>query len=138
MSADSIRTAFDALGGRDVEPLAALMHPDIEWRSRRTWRFWKRASLLTRGGRGPCGPQSTIEWRDREGDHDLRVEHVEQRDRRVAVVVSWAERSGKRHAWAHVLRLQDGMIIDMQDYASRPRAIRALRRPTLTLSSRAR
>ena len=63
---------------------------------------------------------------------------MEQRDRRVAIVVSWAERSGKRQEWAHVRRLQDGMIIDMQDYASRPRAVRALRRPTLPLIGRAR
>jgi hypothetical protein len=37
MSADTIRTAFEALGARDVEPLVALMHP----RARRTWRFWR-------------------------------------------------------------------------------------------------
>jgi ketosteroid isomerase-like protein len=43
MSADTIRTAYQALGARDVEPLVALMHPDIEWRGRRTRRFWKRS-----------------------------------------------------------------------------------------------
>ena len=41
MSTDSIRTAFVALGAREVEPLVAMMHPDLEWRARRTWRFWK-------------------------------------------------------------------------------------------------
>jgi len=41
MSVKTIRTAFEALGARDVEPLAALMHPDMEWRGRRTWRFWR-------------------------------------------------------------------------------------------------
>jgi ketosteroid isomerase-like protein len=41
MSVDSIRTAFEALGARDVEPLVAVMHPDLEWRGRRTWRFWR-------------------------------------------------------------------------------------------------
>jgi len=41
MSADTIRTAFEALGVRDVEPLGALMHPELEWRGRRAWRFWK-------------------------------------------------------------------------------------------------
>jgi hypothetical protein len=40
MSVDSIRTAFEALGAGDVEPLVALMHPELEWRGRRTWRFW--------------------------------------------------------------------------------------------------
>jgi hypothetical protein len=38
MSADIIRTAFEALGARDVEPLVALMHPELEsgWRSSST------------------------------------------------------------------------------------------------------
>lgn len=61
---------------------------------------------------------------------------MEQRDGRVAVVISWAERSGSRHEWAHVLRLRDGVIIDMQDYASRPRALRTLRLPTLPFFNR--
>jgi len=43
MSADTIRTAFEALTARDVEPLVALMDPGLEWRGRRTWRFWKPA-----------------------------------------------------------------------------------------------
>jgi hypothetical protein len=41
---------------------------------------------------------------------------------------SWAERDGTRHEWAHLLRLRDGMIIDMEDYSSGKRAVRALRR----------
>jgi hypothetical protein len=41
MSADTIRTAFEALGARDVEPFVGLMHPQMEWRGRRPWQFWK-------------------------------------------------------------------------------------------------
>ena len=41
MSVDGIRIAFEALGARDAEPLVALMGPEMEWRGRRTWRFWK-------------------------------------------------------------------------------------------------
>jgi ketosteroid isomerase-like protein len=41
MSENIIRTAFEALGAHDAAPLAALMHPEMEWRGRRTWRFWK-------------------------------------------------------------------------------------------------
>jgi hypothetical protein len=41
MSTDTIRTALEALGARDVEPMVALMHSELEWRGRRTWRFWK-------------------------------------------------------------------------------------------------
>ena len=72
--------------------------------------------------------RSTIEWRDRQGDHDLRVDRLERRDDRVAVAISWAERDGTRHEWAHLLRLRDGMIIDMEDYRSGERALSALRR----------
>ena len=70
--------------------------------------------------------KSTIEWREREGDHDQRVDRVEQRSGRIAVVISWAERDGTRHEWAHVLRLRDGLIIEMDDYANGERALRAL------------
>jgi hypothetical protein len=41
MIADTIRTAFEAFGTHDVEPLVALMDPEMKWRGRRTWRFWK-------------------------------------------------------------------------------------------------
>ncbi|MDQ3893328.1 MAG: hypothetical protein M3292_01485 [Actinomycetota bacterium] len=72
--------------------------------------------------------KGTIEWRERAGDHDLRVERVEQRSGRVVVVISWADRHGTRHEWAHDLRFRDGLIVDMEDYASGDRALRALRR----------
>ncbi len=72
--------------------------------------------------------KGTIEWRDRAGDHNLRVERLEQRNSRVAVVISWADRDGTRHEWAQLVRLRDGLIIDMQDYANGDRALRVLRR----------
>jgi ketosteroid isomerase-like protein len=72
--------------------------------------------------------RSAIEWRDRNGDRDLRVDRFEQRKGHVAVVISWAERDRTRHEWAHVLRLRDGAIIDLEDYASGAKAVRALRR----------
>jgi hypothetical protein len=72
--------------------------------------------------------KGTIEWRDREGDRDLRVERLEQRNGRVAVVISWADRDRARHEWAQLLRFRDGLIVDMEDYASGERAFRALRR----------
>jgi ketosteroid isomerase-like protein len=39
---EPIREAYEALGRGDVEPLVALMDPDMEWRGRRgDWRFWR-------------------------------------------------------------------------------------------------
>jgi len=41
MAVDAIRSAFESLGEGDVEPLVALIHPDMEWRGRRRLsRFW--------------------------------------------------------------------------------------------------
>jgi hypothetical protein len=42
--------------------------------------------------------------------------------------VSSADRDGTRPESAHLLRLRDGAIIDMEDYASGAKAVRALRR----------
>ena len=65
---------------------------------------------------------STIDWRRNYGDHDGRIDGVEQRGTRVIVTLSWADKQGKRHNWAHVLNLKDGKIIDIKDYASPTRA----------------
>jgi len=42
------------------------------------------------------------------------------------VAVSWADREGERHGWAHALKLESGLIVDMQDYASAKRAAAAV------------
>jgi hypothetical protein len=42
LSVDAIRAAYEALGAGDVEPLVALIGPELEWRGRRSaWRFWR-------------------------------------------------------------------------------------------------
>jgi ketosteroid isomerase-like protein len=39
---DAIRSAYDALGKGDVEPLVSLMDEDMSWEGRRRgWRFWR-------------------------------------------------------------------------------------------------
>ena len=43
VSADPIRTAYEALMTGDVDPLVSLIHPDMEWRGRRKLsRFWQQ------------------------------------------------------------------------------------------------
>jgi hypothetical protein len=32
---DAVRAAYESLGEGDVEPLVALIHPEMEWRGRR-------------------------------------------------------------------------------------------------------
>lgn len=68
-----------------------------------------------------------IHWRRQDGDHDARIDAVEQRGARVIVTLSWADKEGGRHDWAHVLKLKDGKIVDIQDYASPTRATIATR-----------
>jgi len=61
---------------------------------------------------------SRVGWGRTQGDHDARIDAVEQHGARVLVSFSWADRDGRRHRWAHVLTLEDGRIVDMQDYAN--------------------
>ena len=72
-----------------------------------------------------------IHWRRLGGDHDARVDGVEQHGVRVIVTLSWADKAGQRHDWAHVLKLKDGMIVDMQDSASPARAAATTRLRTV-------
>ena len=58
-----------------------------------------------------------MDWRRKAGDHDGRVDSVEQRGNRVVVAFSWSDRNNKRHDWAQALELRDDQIVSMQDYA---------------------
>ena len=72
-----------------------------------------------------------MDWRRKVGDHDGRLDSLEQRGNRIVVAFSWSERTGKRHEWAQVLKLKDGMIIEMDDFAKRSRAALAMRLRTV-------
>jgi TolB-like protein len=65
-------------------------------------------------------------WRQL-GARDYALESVESRGDRVVVAFSWAGEDGRRHKWAQALRLKEGKIIDMQDFASRTRAAALMR-----------
>jgi hypothetical protein len=42
MSVEAIRSAYQAFAVGDVEPLVSLIHPQLEWRGRRSLRrFWE-------------------------------------------------------------------------------------------------
>jgi hypothetical protein len=38
---EQIRAAYEALTEGEVEPMVALMGPEVEWRGRRRLRFWR-------------------------------------------------------------------------------------------------
>lgn len=63
-----------------------------------------------------------MEWRKKAGDHDGRLDSVEQRANRVVVAFSWSDSEDHRHDWAQVLDLRDGKVVAIQDYASPARA----------------
>jgi hypothetical protein len=63
-----------------------------------------------------------MDWRRKAGDHDGRVDSVDQRGNRFVVAFSWSDRGNKRHEWAQVVELKDGKIVSMQDYAKPSRA----------------
>lgn len=58
-----------------------------------------------------------MEWREHEGDGDFRLDDIDSHGDRVAVLFSWADASGKRYRWGQRLRIRDGKIVDMQDFA---------------------
>jgi hypothetical protein len=60
------------------------------------------------------------------GDHDFRVDAVDQSGGRIAVALSWADRQGTRHELGQVLTVEDGGIADLQDHRSGAAARRAL------------
>jgi hypothetical protein len=68
-----------------------------------------------------------IHWRRLGGDHDARIDAVEQHGTRVSSSSPEPTKEGQRHNWAHVLKLQNGKIIDIQDYASPTRAAASTR-----------
>jgi len=68
-----------------------------------------------------------VQWRRKAGDHDGRIDSVEQRGNRAVVAFSWADRDDNRHHWAHALELRDGKIIAMKDFANPSRAALATR-----------
>jgi hypothetical protein len=56
-------------------------------------------------------------WREHAGDGDFRLDDVDSSGDRVAARFSWSDASGKRHHWGQGLRIRDGKIVDMQDFA---------------------
>ena len=68
-----------------------------------------------------------ISKRRKVGDRAYSLDSVQSRGDRVVVTFSWSSADGQRHTWAQALRLRDGKIIDMQDYAN-PRSATAVMR----------
>lgn len=70
----------------------------------------------------------------RAGDREYRLDAIRSRGNRVVVAFSWSDKDGHRHAWAHALRLRDGKIVDMQDFANPKSAFALMRVRTVFVS----
>src|SRR5262245_32627576 len=120
-----MRSAYQAFGVGDVEPLVGLLHSRVVWSGRRRLsRFWQRPPC----SRGPDEARVALTRaaRARPGRGFL-VDRVEQVGDRVLVLSSWADENWRLYEWSQVLRLRGGRIIRMEDYASPRRAAAALR-----------
>ncbi len=71
----------------------------------------------------------------RAGDREYSLDAIRSRGDRVVVAFSWSDKDGQRHAWAHALRLRDGKIVDMQDFANPKSALALMRVRTVFVSS---
>lgn len=67
-----------------------------------------------------------IEFHRRQGAADWLLEDVRGASDKVAVVYSWRAPDGSRTRWTQVLKLKDGKIVGMRDYASPARALRRI------------
>ena len=61
------------------------------------------------------------------GVGDYLLESVHSSRDRVVVAFSWADEQGQRQGWAHALRMSQGKIVDIQDFASARRAVALMR-----------
>jgi hypothetical protein len=59
------------------------------------------------------------------GARDYCLDFVQSRRNRVVVAFSWADKQGQRHRLVQGLRLRQGKIIDIQDFAG-PKSAAAL------------
>ena len=67
--------------------------------------------------------QDGIKWRVQMGDHDHRLDALAAFGSRAVASMSWRDEEGRRHRFAQALRVLDGKIVDLQDYASPQRAL---------------
>jgi len=61
------------------------------------------------------------------GAHDYSLDAVESGRDHVVVAFSWADKEGRRHGLTQALRLKDGKVVDIQDFASSRRAVALMR-----------
>jgi ketosteroid isomerase-like protein len=125
--------ALAALNRGDVDPVAALLDPDVDWRGPARGHLWwrhiprchgvgeARENLKLLVGKGSARP----------GARSFELERVDQVGDRVVVGGRWTMADGSTEEagrFFQVLSVRDGRIADIQGCRSRREALRRARR----------
>ena len=116
--ADLIRTGYEALGRRDTETLASLLHDDAEWHG--VPSGWRRRRSVCHGRTEihAC-LQTLVEKGNLQGPDNWYVQDVVQWESLVAVSLSWRTPAGTTIRHGHVLQVDDHRVVEIRSY-SRP------------------
>jgi ketosteroid isomerase-like protein len=115
--------ALEAMNRGDVEPAAALLDPDVDWRARPQGHLWwkRRPSCHGRDeARANLQVQAGKRW---------RLDEVERVGDRIVVGGGWTSEGGSREtgSFFQVLTVRDGRIVDIQGCKSLHEAKRVAR-----------
>ena len=125
--------ALAAMNRGDVEPAVALLDPDVDWRARPQGHLWwrhtpschgpdeARTNLARQVDKSQAGP----------GVKRFALEQVAQVGECVVVAGTWTTADGSRDdtgRFYQVLRVRDGLIVDIQGCSSRRAAMAYARR----------
>jgi uncharacterized protein len=121
---ETVRRAYDAFAGGDLETLTTFLHPDIEWRTTPEVPFMGNYSGLDEFLRGMDEWTSAFE--------DVTTEVEEMIDVGQNVIVCHRMRGRGRDsgvevdlAICQVVAVSDGKLIRMHDYSTRDEALTA-------------
>jgi ketosteroid isomerase-like protein len=122
-SVDLIRQAYEALGRGDEEPLLSLLDDHVEWRGVahgfRRRRALCRGRVEARDSLGAIIAEAALPEADRwTVDDVVRVGHW------AVVTFSSATPVGTTIEMAHILRLVDDRVVEIEDDARPARALR--------------
>ncbi len=125
--------ALEAMNRGDVEPVVALLDPDVDWRGRSRGHLWRRYSPSCHGpdqARENLRLQ-VVKGRARPGVKEFALEQVDQVGECVVVGGRWTMADGSRETagrFYQVLRVRGGRIAHIQGCSSRRAAMAYARR----------
>lgn len=128
-----LKVALDAMNRGDVEPVVALLDPDVDWRGKPRGHLWWRHEPSCHG---PDEARRNFELqvvkgRARPRTKAFALEQVDRVGDRVVVGGRWTMDDGGSEAagrFFQVLTVRDGRIVDIQGCTSHRAAMRYAQR----------